>query len=338
MASILDELRAERLFPAYLIFGTEFYLQQRAKDLITKLALEGADRSLNYDHFSGAEPNAAKEAVTVAHTVPFAAEKRVVVLTEVDKAWHYEDRKNKAEGKKFLLNYLSQPIQSTVLIMTSEESPPKELVKATSKVGRAEEFKPPVGASLKKWIKAIAYEHGKDIEQKAVDLLAQLVGPDLLSMNQEVQKAALYAARKKTITVDDVIATGIKHKLESIFTLIDMVANKRAAEALKLMNEILAYEKPTHIISLIARQMRIIWRSKKLAKSGYTPSQITKELKLPAFLAPRLATQMNKFNIAQLQSALSLCARIDRELKTSPTPKNLLLERLILDICWMEQS
>ena len=338
MSSIFNELKAGKLQPAYLLYGSEFYLMQRARDEIVKLALQGADKSLNYDHFSGTEPNAAKDAVTAAHNSPFVAARRVVLLTEVEKAWNYEDRKNKVKGKDFLLNYLAAPLSTTVFVMTSEEAPPKELVQATARVGRVEELKPPAGTALKRWIKTLAHENGKDIDDEATALLAQLVGPDLMTMSQEIQKAALYAANRKKITKADVIATGIKHRAESIFTLIDLVANKEAQKALKLLGEILSYEKPSQILWFIARQIRILWHAKKLGRNGYTPSQIVKQLGLPPFLATRIHAQMQKFSSNQLKEAICLCADTDRKFKSTPIPQSFLLERLILEICWMQRD
>lgn len=342
MASIFDELKAKKLFPAYLLYGPEFYLKERAKDQIIKLALEGAERSLNYDHLSGAEQNAAKDAVTLARSIPFAANRRVVLLAEVEKAWNYTDRAQ-IEGKNFLLDYLTAPTPTTVLIMTDEQAwstkePPKELVAATTKIGRVQKFELPTGAELKKWVKTLAYENDKDIDEDAISLLAQLVGSDLLAMSQEIQKASLYAANRGVITADDVLATGIKYKVESIFTLIDFVASKNAPKAIKLLEEIFSYADEFQILALIARQMRILVRAKKLAQNGYTLERIVQSLRLPRFLAPRLKYQMEQFNLNQLEQAIVYCSNTDRALKSTPVPSSLLLERLILEICLMEQK
>lgn len=339
--SIFDELKAKKLAFAYLLYGPEFYLKERAKDQIIKLALEGAERSLNYDHISGAEPNAAKDAVTLARSIPFAANRRVVLLTEAERAWSYKYGAQ-IEGKNFLLDYLNAPTPATVLIMMDDQAwsskePPKELVAATTKVGRVEKFDLPTGSELKKWIRALAYENGKEIDEDAINLMVQLVGSDLLAMSQEIQKASLYAAKRTVITADDVLATGIKHRVESIFTLIDFVASKNAPKAIKLLEEIFTYADAFQVLALIARQMRILFRAKQLAQKGYTVERIVQSLRLPKFLASRLQYQMEQFNLSQLEQAIIYCSNTDRALKSTPIPPNILLERLILDICLTEQ-
>jgi DNA polymerase III delta subunit len=66
---------------------------------------------------------------------------------------------------------------------------------------------------------------------------------------------------------------------------------------------------------------------------GLKPAEITKALKIPEFVWVKLYPQINKFSEKKLMDCFQQMWETDIALKTRSTPKKLVLEKLIMELC-----
>ena len=91
--------------PVYLIFGDQDLLLERALEQLKRNVGEVADLDFNSETFDG-ENASADEIVSACNTLPFASERRLVVVRNVDKM--------AKDGTDALVAYAENPSETTI--------------------------------------------------------------------------------------------------------------------------------------------------------------------------------------------------------------------------------
>lgn len=115
--ALRKEVKAGKLASVYYFHGPEETLKEEALAHLVDLAVDAASRDFNYDvrHATSLDPEALHALV---NTLPMMAEKRVVVIRDVD-GWTV-----KSPTRKVLLEYLAKPAPETLLVL--HQGPPKD--------------------------------------------------------------------------------------------------------------------------------------------------------------------------------------------------------------------
>ena len=104
----------------------------------------------------------------------------------------------------------------------------------------------------------------------------------------------------------------------------------RAASLDQLLSE--NNNPPQVIFFMIVRQFRLLLKAESLLKKDLTDQAVSKELKVPFFVAKKLREQCRNFSSSKLSSIYELLAEADMALKTSVKEPKLLLESLLVKI------
>jgi DNA polymerase III subunit delta len=166
--------------PVYYLYGAEDVLKEEAVRSIVDRALDPGLRDFNLDQRSVGQLDA-EDIHALCYTLPMMADRRVVVLREVE-AWR---RKTRARSE--FLRYLDRPSPDTVIVLvqgSGEESEDKELCRGAYVV-RCDPLPPDRAA---KWALREAGQLGIDLEPEAVDHLVRSVGADLAALKSELAK------------------------------------------------------------------------------------------------------------------------------------------------------
>ena len=115
--ALRKEVKAGKLASVYYFHGAEETLKEEALAALVDLAVDPASRDFNYDvrHAPSLDPEALHALV---NTLPMMAEKRVVVIRDVD-GWTV-----KSPARKVLLEYVAKPAAETLLVL--HQGPPKD--------------------------------------------------------------------------------------------------------------------------------------------------------------------------------------------------------------------
>ncbi|MBC7254771.1 MAG: DNA polymerase III subunit delta, partial [Chloroflexi bacterium] len=139
---------------------------------------------------------------------------------------------------------------------------------------------------LAAWIRRRAKEKGVEITAPAVAALIELIGGDLRALDQELEKLAAHAAYERAITLEDVRALTSAAQEANIFDLMDTLGLRQRKKALALTARLFAEgANELYLLTMIARQVRLILLVKELAEKKHTPSgEIAKSLSLRPFM------------------------------------------------------
>jgi DNA polymerase-3 subunit delta len=231
-------LKKRQFDPAYLFFGEDDFLKEaRTRELVTAL-VDPATRDFNLEMRRGNELDA-ETLDALLGTPPMLAERRVVVVRDVDKL--------RKDARAVLDRYLRRPAPDTVLVLVAPAG--AKVDKGLMDRSTAVEFAPLTGDRLPKWVTFHADSVlGRAITPAAASLLVEAVGPDLAQLAVELEKLASYVP--DTIderAVGDVV--GVRRG-ESLGALLDAIVAKDTATALALLPGVLQQPK-TSAVSIV---------------------------------------------------------------------------------------
>jgi DNA polymerase-3 subunit delta len=254
--------------PVYYLFGEDDFLKQQRSRELAEAATEPATRDFNLEIRRAGELDA-EELDALLSTPPMLAERRVVVLREVDKL---------KKGPRLLLDrYLARPAHDTILVLVAPSSAKAD--KALSAHAMAVEYAPLTGDRLPRWVSYHAeHVHGRTITPEAVALLVEAVGGDLAQLAVELEKLASYS--NQTIderAVADVV--GVRRG-ESLGDLLDAIAARDVGTAMGLIPIVLQLPKTTavSIVMALTVQMLALGYGDATLSAGAAPRGLFNEL------------------------------------------------------------
>lgn len=159
MKKLNEEIREGNLKQVYLLCGEEAYLRRQYRDRVKKALIGDGDlMNLNCFEGKGIVPG---EVVDLAQTMPFLAERRVLVI---------ENSGFFKKGGEDLAAYLADPAPSAYfLFVEAEVDKRSKLYKAAAAKGRVIECKTPDESVLKRWVAELLMKDGKRITQRDLD-------------------------------------------------------------------------------------------------------------------------------------------------------------------------
>lgn len=254
---------------------------------------------------------------------------------EQDPAW-------KRTFRKQLPDYLPTLPPTTELIFVEpkvvKESDPV-LKAAREQRVEEKERKPVMAFSLPKeqdlvgWIlKRVEAGKGK-IKGDAAAMLATLIGQDLRLLDLEIDKLLTYVDGKRQVNVQDVETLVSHAREEKIFELVDCVGRRQTARALELLHYLLEQEEPAlRILTMLARQVRILIQVHELRSQGLVPPEIAGRLGLAPWMVDKFIKQARRFDMAQLEAAHQRLVETDWAIKTGKMEEMLALDLLVVGL------
>ena len=347
----VDGLKRGEFAPVYLFHGEEEYLRKQALQELQRRVLAPESAQFNFDPVDGEETTAGT-VVSLAEAPPFSTERRLVVVryapyftTRIKEKPSLRTTHGAAEdeedglatsGDTSLLKYLDHPLSTTCLVFDTGHAVDqrRKLYKAVRKVGRVIEFAYLKPDGLAKWAAARVNQAGKKMAPGSADLLIGRAGRSMTLLANELQKVISYVGEKDTITKEDVREVTVSQIEENIFAVVDAVGERRAGRALSGIQELLAANhSPPVILSMIARQFRLILQAQELAAAGCQFTELSKLLDVPPFVARKILAQSRNFSFEQVKQVLEWLLELDAGVKTGNRDFYPAMEMLVLELC-----
>ncbi|WP_245579633.1 DNA polymerase III subunit delta [Alteribacter aurantiacus] len=326
---MLKHIKREPLGGLYLLYGSESFM---VSDVLQKLigsALTKDEIEFNLSQFDMKE-TPVELAIEEAYTFPFMGSKRVVILKE---AYFFTGMKVTSKvdhDLKKLEAYIQNPAPETVFItvIPSEKlDERKKITKLFKKHGKVMEGRPFEERELLGWLDEKAKELHVSIDQEAKGQLLMLTASNLMMITSELKKMSIYTGEGETITkdvVDELVARSLE---QNIFALVDGVVKRNLDSAWQIFDDLLKQkEEPIKILSLLARQFRILYQVKQLSQQGYSQKQMASQLKLHPYAVKLAAGQAKHFDDRHLLDILDQLAETDYKIKTGQLDKVLAVE------------
>jgi DNA polymerase-3 subunit delta len=274
-------------------------------------------------------------------TVPFLAEKRLVVvtdlLTRLAPQRGHEPTKAQEDYLASLADYLPHLPETTRLIFVESKplSPQHPILRLAQQEARgyAKRFDPPKDRDLPRWIAKRARKHGGEIEPQASQQLAAVVGADLRLLDQELNKLVTYTQSPtggRAITEEDVALLVPYAQAAVVFDLVDALGRRDGHTAARTLHRLLdAGEHPLGLLAMIVRQFRLLIQVKELKDAGESAPEIARQLGIHPFPAGKLYTQATHFTPAQLETVYRHLLDIDVDIKSGKVDAEVALDLLV---------
>ena len=232
-----------------------------------------------------------------------------------------------------LAAYIKQMTDTTILILVDAElKSGNPLLKKLSPLAKVRTFPLLRGKNLRNWIEQRVMTEDGSITPEAVGILADLIGGDLWTMSSEIQKVVLYC-QKRPVGEDDVRQMVGYAQETSIFPLVDAIAEGKTELAQRILHRL--YQEgasPTHILTMITRQYRLIAQVKDL-KQGLPYQRIQDKLGLKSsYILDKVLAQAKLYTFEGVKQAYDKLLETDLAIKTGKCNDKLAIELLIAEL------
>ena len=328
------------IYPVYFLYGPEDYLIEEEIQKLLNQILSLKERGLNFHPFSG-EEHSSQEIVRAAQTLPMFSQYRFVLVREADRM--------DEEQVEVLMEYIRKPSPSTCLVLHSQTIGSwKTHRKEIEKVGRVTEYTRLKGRALVSWMKNRMKEKGKTLSEDCAGYLVEVVGDHLYDLDNTLEKVFLSVGGKETIELSDLEEISSDIKVSTIFDLTDAVGHQNLEKALGILGKAMEskaviFKKEEQgskvgdpiplLLSMMAKQYWSLLTIKEMSSHRRDVGEFAKELGTSPWNIKKLIDQGKNFSEASLREGILKCHQADLAIKRSGGPKELLMEKLVVDLC-----
>ena len=250
--------------PAFVVYGDSFLVRQSISALETRHGADGLMEA-NRHRFQGNQVSP-QELIGTCQVIPFLDPLRLVVvdgllgLAESRTGGGRGRRGNNATDSWQTLATAVPGMPDTTLLLLSDGplNANNPLLGSLRQVCEVDEQAAPRGEQLARWIKETSESKGAAISPVAIRSMADLVGGDLWTLDQELEKLSLYANGRE-ISEGDVRMMVSQVREASIFEAVDAMIDGRSQVALRLLAQLRDDgREPQYIIAMVERQLRLL--------------------------------------------------------------------------------
>lgn len=186
----------------------------------------------------------------------------------------------------------------------------------------SEQFNALNNVQIVSWLQKQIKNHDLNIDIKTANSLVNILGNNLWTINNELNKMINFAQaqKQKEITEENVRQLTRGQVDENIFALTDALGHKNKTLFFELLEQQIEQGiAETYILTMIIRQFKQILQIKELLIKGIYGQRIASQLKLHPFVVQKTTPQTRNFSIDYLKNTLSNLTKIDYKIKTGQT-------------------
>jgi DNA polymerase-3 subunit delta len=312
-----ERLARGDLRPAYLVLGAEALLRDDALSALREAVLGDAPADFDLDRLDGERLSPA-ELVDAVRTLPASAARRLVILREP------EGRGGRGLGEALagIVAGLDAGSPSVLVVVAERADSRARWVRAFDEEAVVRCDPPRSEREIVAFVRDEARRQGVALEAGAAELLAERVGPQLLLLRREIEKAALLAPGGRVGRAEVAAGTPTLAS-EPIWDLTDAIGEGQVGDALRVLAHLLAAgAAPPVVLGSLASHFRRLLR----LRSGGA-------VQAPPFVLRKLERQAQRYGPRRLAACLRAIHETDLALKgAGHLPPELALERLVMGL------
>ena len=331
--------------PAHVLFGDGFLVSRALKEL---QGLVGSPDVLeaNSHRIAGAQADLG-QLTAVCGAVPFLAEHRLVTVEGLLSLYEPAGGRRRGQGQEGrgnqrsmaewdgLAGYVAQAMPPTTLLVFVDGrlSRGNPLLQQLWSEAEVKELSTPSGEVLARWVKEQVEAKGSRITPGAIRVLTQMVGGDLWTLDNEMEKLATFAV-DRAIEEADVRLLVPEAREANIFAAVDALLDGKSAVALRAMHRLRdgGTEFP-YIASMVARQLRLVTLARDLMDRGHGQKEIGERLGITyEFALKRTVGQARSHSWASLEWLYGKLLEADLAVKQGRTSQDVAVELLVSQV------
>jgi DNA polymerase-3 subunit delta len=321
----------------YILFGTDdFSLRQELEEIKSTLG-DKESLALNTTVLDGRRLTVSQLTNTCS-TVPFLANCRLVIVEGLLERFDQSAGAKRAELSEWqtFVDFVSAKPPTTILVLVDGKmAKSNPLLRKLAKIAKVREFPALKRDGLQHWVQDRVAGRAATISPRAARLLTETAGEDLWGLANEIEKLSLYA-KGRQIEEEDVRRVTSSAREASIFAMVDAIAEKRLPAAMRLLHQLLTEgTPPTHLLTMMSRQVRLMVQAKELSRQTRLSSD-EKRVQLGVswnYPVDKLLSQSADHSKERLFAIYEKILDTDLAIKTGKWPDELALDLLVADVC-----
>lgn len=310
----LKQRLKEGLKNCYILSGDDYYLYDRAYDMIKKVANVDLE-DFNLVKFDD-ENFSMKALLDACEVLPIGSDRRLILVKNIAKVTEND--------KKQLSEYLLSPVESTVLVIF-DYFDKFSSVTGSEKVD-CKRF------DTKTALAVIANElekRGKQISAEAGQTLLDYCNGYLTRVNSELDKLAYYDITDPVVSkkmVEDLVS---KDNDYVVYELTEALGQKNGDKAIKILEKMI---KEQGVLTLITNHFRRLFF---ISISDMTDNALSSALGVKEYAIRKQREQVKNFSRLQLKKIYSLLEEVDFKIKSGAMLSENALNYLVLSILYI---
>lgn len=228
--TIIADIKKRKLLPVYLLHGEEPYYIDLVSDSIEAQVLDEAQKGFDQTILYGKDTDFVT-IVNAAKRYPMMSDFQVIIVKEA------QHLKWKDDG--LLLQYLENPMKSTVLVLAHKYAKfdkRKKLYKVAERAGAVLESAKLYDDKVAPWITGFLKNEGRQIHPQAAAMMGEYLGNDLSKVVNELEKLMLNVPAEREINAQDVEQHIGISKDFNVFELNTALAKRDTVKAFQIVN------------------------------------------------------------------------------------------------------
>ncbi len=267
------------------------------------------------------------EVLDELRTMPFLAEKRVVLIKDADPFI--------SANREYLEKYFDNPSPCGVLVLTvGTWRKNTKLAKKLARAGQLIDVAEIKAWKLPKFAADYAdSKHGKAFAGRTAELLVELVGDDPGRITREVEKLAMYVGDRKLITAEDIAKLIGHNRMFNAFAVIDAITAGDMGGAIERLRNMFAADKSAEytVVGAFAYHFRRMFNAKTLLAKGAAQRQVIGQLRIWGNV-DGFFRQLGRMSLERIAAVLCELARIDYASKTGQATCRVAIEQLVVKL------
>ncbi len=353
----LAELRGEARRSGYIFLGDAVFFQQQCRQGVLDAFIDPALRDFCVSEIVLGEQtifDALDRACTPSLMAPF----QVIFVRNVRALYQRGSKKEefaaldnyfRAANPQALLIFVADHLHIPADIRRMEMQDKEQYEKIRETLGEAcgmVELAEASETDAMRWVVETAAQAGVRCEADAARGLVDALHGDMMAIASEVEKLLLYVSGRDMITLADVEAMVASARQRSLYELTDAISAHDKARALRLLQGLLnasdggedAAIGHLYMLARTFRQMLVVLE-KNVRDSRAIWQALWPGFRVAPVAVDDLIRQARRYaSRRDLMRMIERVARADRDLRSSPIDKRLVLEQMVIDLAAVGQA
>ena len=322
--------------PVLFLYGIEQYLVEWAALSLVKKYINPS--ALSFDFTKLEDENAQlDEIIASCETFPLFSEKRIVWLRNHALLRAANPKGFSASDKEALLNYIENPSEQTILIISTDSDGEKnDFFKELKKKCKSYDFdkldRVQLAAFAEKRFKAAGVAIRQDVLRYLIEETGYFNKESeyrIFNLENDIRKIVAHSDGTE-IRAED-ISSALNADMDTfLFNFLDAAANKKKDAAFNIMHNMLSNGSDVFAITgMLINQFELLLEVKEFKEDAMHQAEIVKTMKIHEFRVKKAMQTADRFTKSKLREILSQLYEIDRNIKTGALEQNLALELLV---------
>lgn len=321
------------------IYGAEEFLIEQTLNSILNKFYPNREKDYNFNKFHSDEIELVN-LLDYCNSYSLLGDENVVLIKSFEA--YFKGRAKKTDlVLNRLVNYINDPSDSTVLIITCFN---EDIVKGKAKVS-TEPYKSLIANAYciafpkvypnqyHQWIRDEFSKKGKQISDKGIYVILSQTQQNLRDLYNQVEKIDSYFIDEKIIPDEEIISIVGQSREFNVFELQKAVSKRNMQSSLDICTNIMnSADDSIKIISILFSFFKNLLKYYELSRKSISKFDIAKSLGINPFFIDDYAIAAKNYGMLEIEEIFLILCEYDLAFKTSSPNQNVMMSSLIYRI------